>query len=456
MKTKLNLAAVLFIVACFSNDSSVIAGTSFTLQAGAFSNRGDAQAYSVGVRAAGFDSVSILEEETGTKGIFYKVLAGSFSARSEADTAKLKLESQGIDAFVRVNASFDSTVVKTAIEGSAADYFSSGSELLENNSQPEQLVAGLPELRRQSLSGPTTAPETLRAFADYIRMLPDTNPGKGKEIVMLGHRTFSGKRAYSGNNYSFEPAKGLLIKTANGEIASSMENKLEAREMIAHILHYYDRAYIDALTAYRQIRAEYRRIENVDKVGEINKEIASTSYELAKQSAYDLALLEPVITELWKENIELQNSYSDTSSTSAVNIRKYTLTIGLMLSEILLNQDKWQEVDELTASLDAIFSDYQDCQLLLVESLCHRAEAGINLDNLIMTNDATTRGMKMVEKQPGILWGDSTVDVAFKIHVWRLAMLQKFQYPDSEQAAFKAYCYQKFFGHPMAKQIFKN
>ncbi len=422
----------------------LVAAPHLSVQVGAFRTIEEANAQSENARRAGAESVAIRKEETGEVGVFYKVLVGDFASRDEAEAAKAELAKSGLDGFIRGNASLDLAKVAAAIENGEADYFTTGS-VVESLSVDTSLPANFAAVRAAALAGPTTAPETLKGIADYIALIPDTNPGKAREINMLGHRTMSGKSAQkSYPDSAFEPARSLMMQVANGEIAVRKQEQAEARALISHLLHYYDHDHINALKAYRQVLADQLQIKNLVGAAKTRSEIAGTCLELARKSGYDKNKLEPAFAELWQDNLnqlmaEIQQNDQASTITEISAIKN-----GLMLTELYLHQEKWQEAVDMSISLEKVFGDSPAAKVYLLESYTHRAAAGIYMNNHDVAREATDKALLTLGDDNIALWGATEHNVAWKIHRWRLGMMQKFRYPQEQRGAFQKYCYERF------------
>src|SRR5690606_29060247 len=104
----------------------------------------------------------------------------------------------------------------------------------------EELEEPYRSMKLQALSGPTTGPETLAAIRTYIDLMPDTHKLKGREILMLADRTFSGHSAYEADPVDHFEILGLLRKVASRRIVTGPNTRRAARAKAVHILHYYN------------------------------------------------------------------------------------------------------------------------------------------------------------------------------------------------------------------------
>jgi len=329
---------LLYLAAVSLLSASVNAG-SITLQAGAFKSEAEAKAKASEIEKKGFSPVSVRAEETAEKGLFYKVLVGDFGNRADASAINDELKSAGVRAFIRSSDSYDVASVAAAISGrSFKPYFhdsvTSTSDLFTTH------VESLLVKRKEVLTGETTSPETLKRFADFVTRLP-ASTARSRDIVTLGHYTFSGKSAYNGKKYDLTAIRDLLLQVANGNTPADVKDCLAAREMVAHELHYYSRKYPEALSAYEQLLNYYRASGDVAKAAKARMELAATAFEFTKVSGLDKETLESRIADFWQAGIADQSAILTSNSAEAIQVRVYTCRIGLMLEEIIMLQKDW-------------------------------------------------------------------------------------------------------------------
>lgn len=325
-------------------------GAEFTIQVGAFESIERAVQTETLVRSCSdhFLEVRVQKEQTGTLGLFHKVLVGRFSCRHQASVEREKLANLGIAGFVRVNSSLDYSNVQVALQSEAPLYFAEGGFAPVSKDDFPILDLATAILRERAISGATTAPETLRAFFDYVQELSDSNPLKSQDIITLAYRVLADKSAYSGENYQLNEIKNLLTKVACGMVVTTPEHKATARRLVAHLLHYYDRDYISALRAYKQILSQESSLAHKAK---IQMEIAAATYELAKTTACDHDLLQHEMSKIWVNATQLFNNCDSLDREGEQEITVCTVRIGLMLSEIMIDREQWQEARDVSESI---------------------------------------------------------------------------------------------------------
>lgn len=446
--TKSSFLAVLLSLCSLS----LYAG-SVTLQAGAFKTEDEAWQVARELELTGLP-ISVRSEESAEKGLFHKVLLGNFETRAEADAIKADLNAKGISTFVRANANHDLSAVRAAINGtSTTDYFKTTTKPLASSAETSSsLVAEDTELK-ELLQKSTTSPETLRRFTGAINSAPDENGAKAKAILALGHYTFSGKSAYRGLNYDLSESRRLLLMVANGEIAAVAEDQVEAQEMLAHQLHYYTRDYIAALDAYRQVLASHIERGNSWKVAKTRAEIAATIYELAKVSGFNRAEAQNALEQQWTEATAHQEPYLNGETDDAMRVRNYTFRIGLMLTEILMEQKKWMEAKQIGLSLTQMYADFRECRGLMAESYCHLAKVGLNLRDKQLCYSAIAEAIKYGEMS-GKTWGDVNRDPVWKAYALKNAGAFYFEESQETKDQIKAQMHSKFPEHPGLKTYF--
>lgn len=280
-----------------------------------------------------------------------------------------------------------------------------------------------------------------------IKMFPDAHPGKGREIIMLGHLTFSGKSAYDQIVDDFGEAREMLLKVANGDVAATAEEKLKARAMVCHILHYYDRNYVAALKGYNQVIREQTSRGLDEDTAKTRMQIAAASYELAKATSYNRADLQRRIENLWKEASLLQDDYLTSNSQSAQNIRIYTLRVGLMLSEVLIEQDRWDEALIVADSITKGYSEYNECLPFVAESWCHKAHIGVKINNKQLWEQSVDEAIRICESIKTKVWGSDDRDPYWKAYAWKNVGSYHFKEPQKTKERIKAEMIKKFPDH---------
>lgn len=185
-------------------------------------------------------------------------------------------------------------------------------------------------------------------------------------------------------------------------------------------------------------------INNLAGAAKTRSEIAGICFELAKKSGYELSKLEPLFAELWQKNWEqLKAEVKNNTQASAIT-EISAIKVGLMLTEVFLHEEKWQEAVSLSRSLEEAFADSTAARIYLLESYTHRAAAGIYMNNHDIAKEATDKALLMLGDDNIALWGASEHNVAYKIHSWRLGMMQKFRYPQEQRDSFRKYCQERF------------
>lgn len=423
-----------------------VRGEGFTIQVGAFSDPAKANEQVEAINRLGLGVAQTLAEKSGNKGTLWKVVVGDFGNRQEAESLLGELKKQQINGYIRTVDSVDVEIIARAIENGQGDIFSTGTLVSDDYENPP-LPAGFSTIRAQALNGETTSPETLAAIIDYIDLIPDNHAGKAKEILMLGNRSLSGKDSFLGNytRSSLGPVKALLFKVANGDVAVNPKDQVRARAMLARIMHYYDRTQLEALRAYRQVLADQKAVGDLPEALKTRSEISALIFEMAKQSGYDKSNLLTHVRTLWDDSLaDLEKVEGGHPNVDMA--RSSTVKVGLMLTEIMLLLRDWEAAIALSTTLEEFFGEYTKCRLLLVESFCHRIEAAIHLDNQAVSEYASLKGLEWIQRHGDVLWADPEMDVTFKIHVWRLGVMQKFRYSEEEQLEWRNICIEKF-GH---------
>ncbi len=428
-------------------------GSRFVVQVGAFKSEEEAAGKAAALQDPVLNPVRVQQEETGDKGFFYKVFVGDFESRAEAEKAKADLRARGVFGYVRAATSFDVSAVRAALNGPAEDFFTTGSQPLARIEAFPTLPASLALMRKSAFSGTSTAPAVLRAAKSYIEQIPDDHPAKGQDIVYLAHLTLSGKSAYSGQKHDLTAVKQMLSKVANGEIAALPRDRDTARFKIAHILHYYDHDYVNALKAYKQLLADQITYGRAANVAKMRMEVASTSYELAKRSGYDRGELLVPISMLWDDAVLHQQDFLSTNTQEAKDVREFTSRIGLMLSEILMEQQQWEQAKELAARIVDSYSEFEETQGEVAEAYSHLAHIGIELNDKDLCYSSADAAIEIL-KNTGTVWGDPNRDVLWKAYAWKNVASYRFNEPQAVRNRIKAEMIALFPNHPGIETYF--
>jgi len=429
--SRLYLTASFCILATLSSGAST-----FVLQAGAFQDEEEARVKAVEIESSGVSPVLVRPEELANKGLFYKVLVGDYKSRAMATEAKALLKEKGIHCYVRSAESYDSSVVRNAIEGTdLTPYFTDTKTLFDNSFT----TLTEPQLSRRNeiLAKETTSPAAIKNYAGFIDSLPDTNTAKSKEIISLGWYSFSGKSAYHGKAYDLSSATEMLREVANGKINGSTDDKLKAREMVAHSLHYYSRDYQSALKAYRQILTQCVEEGRGAQAAKARMEIAAASFELATSSGYNKEELEAAVARLWEDAISMQGEYFGNDDADSKRVRVYTFRIGLMLTEIIMLQKDLQRAAQLNESIISIYDGMTECAAELAEAYCHQTSIAYDQDNLDKAGKAANMVIELAETKRWRGWGDKDRDQLLKAFTFKYGILLKKRSSAEEKAALK-------------------
>src|SRR5690606_8499593 len=116
-------------------------------------------------------------------------------------------------------ADFDHETALAAVKNELPRYFGTKNPLpVVQHDKDEQLDEPYQSMKDAALAGPTTAPETLAAIRCYIDLMPDTDKLKGREVLLLADRAFSGSSAYVPDPPDHIGILQLLIKVARREV----------------------------------------------------------------------------------------------------------------------------------------------------------------------------------------------------------------------------------------------
>lgn len=435
---------------------SSTAFANFCVQVGAFSTELEAEtvANNVGDAVLG-SSATVRPESSDKKGLLYKVLVGNYESRGEAADACESLANAGFKGYIRSAESYDKQLVHALIQGNeTTEYFKTTGTVAAELSTTYALE--LKSRRDGILKGETTSPQRLRDYREYLLTFSDSDPGKAREIVTLAHLATKGRSIYRGERAEFETVQNLLRKVADGQITATVSDRMAARALVAHYLHYYARTYSEALSAYAQLLQERQKTNDDAGIAKVRMEIAAASFELTKTSGYNWAELQKRVFALWNDAVEMQNAHLGDNDNVSKAVRAYTLRIGLMLSEIMMGQKLWPEAGELASSLVAMYKEYPECYGEVAEAHCHLARIKLEQGNAAGSIAAAEEAIKFADKPGRTKFGDIYRDPLWKAYAWKHTALAKSGATAKERFLHKQEMIKRFPNHPGLKKYFKG
>lgn len=406
-------------------------------------------------------SVTVVSVAADPKGFPFKVLMGPFASRSMAEQKKAALKVGGFESLIRTSAELSPEHIWAAIAGGTTETKKIFSDPPQGQTRAVESVTDRPShqtSRRQEVKAmrPTTSPETLAAIEDLARALPDTDPLKGEMIILCHWRRLGLVKAYQNSGTDVGANREALMAVANGRIASDAANLVVARAVVARVLHYHDRDKPAALAAYRQILADALAGGDFTTAAKMRMELAGCMIELARETGFNITMLEPHIVKLWRENSALESYYDTTASEQASVIRCATARLVLMLTELHLERQQWNAASAMNQEMITNYAAYPECQGELAEAYCHQAHIGLRTGNRAMCLDAVAQAIATAERHGRAIWGDVNRDPLFKAHTWKNAALKEFNAPTAERDELKAEMQRRFPGHPGLTTLFEN
>lgn len=388
----------------------------YALQAGAFANAAAAEAKVGELRSLGYSDARVSRSTLETDKSLYRVLVGQFDSKAEAIHLQDRLAANGINTFVQQpQKPHRTSVLSNSTDiGPMRSYFTSGAASFPV-AEAVPLPAELEARRLQCLDLPATAPENLVAMEKLVRDIPDTHPEKSRFAVLLAFGHLYGKSAYaeSAKNVPTDKLIACLLPVAKGDIVASDVRKLTAQELIAKLLHYYKNDRDAALLAYRHILAEAAgkspRFE-----AQARLQVAALIYESHKQAPVSYGLLERQIIDLYEQNRTLDMGCRTSGHKDTEVVESATLRMGLMLSEVFMNQSKWNEAGTLVDSLIAIHKDEANTSGEVAELWFHKAKIHRVEGRYEESIQAARTAQKLASDLNRPVWGAAMRDVSLK------------------------------------------
>lgn len=432
----------------------VSAKTSFTLEAATFKERQAAEARLLELRNQGFSAVLVdyLPDQPGDYN--YRVLIGNFNNAKEANSRKKELQQAGVRTAVRGKWLYKPDRIDAAIAGKLQKLF----HLKKGKPVAAELttapLTGIYKTMHDQavVAGETTAPETIAAYREMVEAMPDDYPLKGREVITLASKLFSGHSAYDRDRPDYTEIKKLLMKVANKSTSATTAQRRRARDLVIHITHYYDHNYVDAIRGYKQ-RIEAEKSTHPASTAIARASLAGAIFEVSKTGGYSTTKTQEALYAQWKENVAVQDTALTSDTVQAKDIRKSTGRIGLMLSESYIEQQMWSETEDVAANLVASYADYQECWPILAEAYCHVAHAACELGEKELCFSSADSAIE-ISKKIGKVWGDQNRDTLFKAYAWKNVSAYKFNEPEEAKNRIKADMIRLFPGHPGLKVYF--
>lgn len=405
----------------------------YTLQIDAFQTKREAQDRLTELQEISIGPILIDIEPDAPQNAKYRILVGEFDSKDNAVKAKAALKKQHVPAKVRMILQYDAKEIDLAISGQLPN-------LIRVKQVPsastETLAAAQSEIKSvrpvTPLGKSTTSPKALRQYRSFINQLPDNHPAKAGEVLTFAYRKFSGRSSYSENRPDYIHLKSLLRRVANKSINGTHGQSLKARELYVHLTHYYDRDYVAAIRGYHQLIKYAEKRGHYGVMAAKRASLAGALYELSKSSGYPLPKTESALYDLWHRNCTLQDESFTSNPKQAKVIRSSTSKIGLMLTEIYLQQKMWPEAESLAKLLISSYESFDECMPAVAESYCHLTHVYAVTGRPNNCYESGEKATSIAEKIGKPIWGDNRRDVGWKSLAWQrraavLALDEKMQ-----------------------------
>ena len=393
--------------------------TTFTLEAGTFQRKDAAEARAAELRSKGFFSATVDYVKDAPEHYNYRVFIGDFASKAKAKFKKDQVDAVGMPAFVRGKYLYKHDRIDAAVAGKLHKYF-----FLQKGAPVPASMTTAPlegdfrSMKEAALEGPTTAPETIAAYKRMVDSMPDNHPLKGREVIGLARRIFAGHSAYERDRPDFAEIKEQLMKVATKKTSATAHQRRVARDMVVHIVHYYEHDYVTAIRAYKQIiNAEKDRRPADTAVNRTS--LAGAIFEVSKVSDYSATKTQEALYDLWQDNVAVQNTALTSNTQQANDIRYATARIGLMLSESYLQQKMWDEAEAVAENLVESYTDYEDCWGAVAEACCHLTHVYAvqnRPQEAYRSGEAAITWGRKIGKP---VWGDKRRDVIWKSYTWQ-------------------------------------
>jgi hypothetical protein len=425
----------------------------YHVQIGAFPSIAEAQARSAEVIRVVQSEAVVAEVATDAGTTMYRVIVPGFAERTDAEAAVETYKKSDVPGLVRHDKELSCTLMREAANGAdAKPLFAKATRVAAAAKRPAPGADSRATALLHAVNAtPTTAPQYNLVMRDVLLDLGDADPGKADIILRATHRTMKASPVGSPRPAHWKDLKRGLAAVADGRIPAEETSVTAARRSLCHILHYYDRDKVAAQRGYRQLLSEALDDGDVVAAAELRLQIGAASFEITKENRLDLDQLYPYLAGLWMENTALEKAMDKSTSTVVETVRRTSVRLALMLAEIRMFQERWDEVLELDDVILARYSEYPDCKGEMAEAYTHVAYAWIVKKDFSRVEQASAKALALMEERGTPIWGNPSCDPPWKAYTCLLVGAQVLNQPPATIARIENEMRQRFPNHPRLK-----
>lgn len=426
----------------------------FWLQAGAFTSYDSAQKALAELKPILGDQGSITTSSLPNDRFSFRVLAGVFGTRNEAETAKKALGQKGLKTIVRIRDEIDAKAVDEVFSYKSPDYFLTPTSLSQA-SEPEISLNLKSEITAIN-ARPTTDTSILADIENVVAQLPESRHEKAPLVLRHARLSPLGKNPYGNEQADISWDKATLLAIASGPTAATPAQRFEARQLVARATHYFDRDRVSALRAYKHLLRDAK--ENGDEWAAtmLRLQIGAAAFELTKDNSLSSDVLQQKLLSLWRENLNFASTCMTSTSALARRARWTTARLELMVCEMSMQQGQWEQAKQISDETISKYGSFKECQDEVAESYCHQAHIAIENGTMDECYAAVQRAIEIAEARGKPIWGDPARDVLWKAYAWRITAAMKFGEPIDVINDMKAQLARKFPGHPKLSVFLGN